>query len=759
MKINTGVYNDTPDRWTEYFGRWTENDSNMRGARMESEMYPYTALFEPIKINSITVKNRIVMAPMGNINMADETGKPGNKMLCYFTERAKGGVGLITSGIVPVSHGIDPAVTEEGDLSIFPRIDRSRSNWTGWKLLARSIHSYGAKFFIQLSMGLGRVGSPECLAKKHKLPVSASWNPTVDIPAIPCRPLSFRELKRLIKNTGQAAADARALLIDGVYLHGHEGYLLEQLSNGAYNRRLFGPYRNWQRFGTDLVKEIRRRCGKDYPVMYRIDLSLMLNSTYGDRMKKLRPLKKFRNERSIEMTLDYMRNLVLAGVDIFDVDLGCYDNWWLPHPPEGMPPACFSEAAAIVKRFFRDNGIRSNAGFDVPVVAVGKLGFPDIAERALQKGECDMVMLGRPLLADPEWPNKVYAGRNKEIIPCIGDQEACMNEIIEGGHIQCSVNPRTSFEDIYESLPSAGVRKRVAVVGAGPAGVMCACTAAERGHDVTIYDKNRTAGGLLVPGSVPRMKFEAANYVTYMNNRLSSCVKRYKIRYMPGGAVTAGMLQEEKFDAVVIATGGAAVKPQIPGAAMGHVVTAVEVLNNRQLCDGKKSAVIIGGGSVGCETAFYISRELGVSDVTVVEAMPVFMKGACTANRGYLIHYLEEAGVKLVNCSTVSEIRQGSVIINRNVSPTVPDPYVTWTPVIPENIPNPLAKKLRVKSTTVELPADMVIIAAGWRPDRRLYEECQRKVVAPELYMTGDVFETGRVFEATKGGYAVGRRI
>ncbi len=338
MKYNIRQYEKTLNNWTEYFGNWFTNENNLKGAKMETDLYPYTALFEPITINSVTSKNRIVMAPMGNICMADETGRPSQKMISYFTERAKGGVGLITSGLIPVSHGIDPSVTEEGELSMFPRIDRSRTTFPGWRNLSESLHAFGALFFIQLTPGLGRVGSPECLVKKHKLPVSASWNPNFYISQIPCRPLTFFELRRIIKNTGQAAADSKAMLIDGVYLHGHEGYLLEQMTNPAFNRRMFGPYRNWQKFGLDLVREIRKRCGDSYPIMYRIDLSLMLNATYGDRMNKISSLKKFRKERSVEMTLDYLKNLIAAGVDLVDVDLGCYDNWWLPHPLTQCPP-------------------------------------------------------------------------------------------------------------------------------------------------------------------------------------------------------------------------------------------------------------------------------------------------------------------------------------------------------------------------------------------------------------------------------------
>jgi len=168
------------------------------------------------------------------------------------------------------------------------------------------------------------------------------------------------------------------------------------------------------------------------------------------------------------MTLAYMANLVRAGVDLFDVDLGCYDNWWLPHPPTFMPPGCFLKVARIAREYLQANGIRSNAGHEVPWSRWASSANPDLCESALRDGLCDLVMLARPLLADPDWPRKAYAGRVAEIVPCIGDQEGCLNEFVAGGHPQCSVNPRAGFEDVFPAeLPPASRPRRVAVVAPG----------------------------------------------------------------------------------------------------------------------------------------------------------------------------------------------------------------------------------------------------------------------------------------------------
>ena len=531
----------------EKIDQWYKDEQRYAQPSMSAKYAPYERLFSSIRVNSLVLKNRIVMGPMGNINMAEETGRPNQKRIDYFVERARGGCGLITSGLVPVSQGIDPTVTEPGDRSVFPRLDhRSRTVFSGWRTLSENIHAFGAHFFIQLTPGLGRVGSPEVLLSKHRLPVSASWNPNFYMPAVPCRPLTDSECRRIVKNMGQAAADAKSLLIDGVYLHGHEGYLLEQMTNGAYNRRRLGRYSDPQAFGIACVEEVRKRVGPAYPIMYRIDLSLALNAVYGSKMDSVAILRHFRNERTSSMTLDYIINLIKAGVDLIDVDLGSYDNWWLPHPPNSMPPGCYLEVAKLVKDHLAASGVHSNAGLPVPVVAVGKLGYPDLAEWALREEYCDMIMLARPLLADPEWPLKAASGRSHQIRPCIGDQEACLNEFLEGGHLQCAVNPRTGFEDVIpRDHPPASRAIRLVIVGGGPAGIMAAISAAQRGHHVTLFEKRPRLGGMLVPGSTPRIKYEVANYLEYLEQLVASTRTEVDLAVHLGEEVGMAHLLEE----------------------------------------------------------------------------------------------------------------------------------------------------------------------------------------------------------------------
>ena len=741
------------------FGDWWKK--GYEAPEMTGNLYPYTKMFSPVQVNRITLKNRLVMAPMGNICMCDETGRPNEKMLKYFEERAKGGVGLITTGLIPVSYGIDKSLIELGDLTYFPRIDRSRTVFAPWRDLAAMCHSYGSSIFIQLTPGLGRVGNPQCLVNQFKFPRSASFNPNWYMKDVPCMRLSDGSLTKIIKRIGQGAADAKACNIDGVYLHGHEGYLLEQITNPAFNHRKLGKYSNFETFGIDMIKEIRRRVGPHYPIMYRIDLSLALNATYKNKMDSVNPLKKFKNERTPEQTLKYMKNLVEAGVDMFDVDIGCYDNWWLPHPPASMPSGCFLDIAEIAKSYFETNGIKSNKGLPVPVVAVGKLGYPDLAEKALRDNKCDMVMLGRPLLADAEWCNKAYKGDVKSIRPCIGCQEACLNEFVEGGHPQCAVNPRTAFEEEYSrEIPAADVKKRVAVIGAGPAGVTAAETLIARGHSVDLYEKSDAVGGNVIPGSKAKIKYEFKNYLDYLCATVEALKSNDRFNLLLNTEADAEALKAKGYDTIVVTAGTAQTRPPVDGVNGDNVVFAIDVLNNPSLIKDAKNVVVIGGGVVGAETAYFMNYELG-KDVKVVEMDKYIMNHACTANRGHIIHYLEQAGVELLNCTKLLKIEKGSVTVSQNKNKNVPDPYLTWSPILPENVENPMdaLKKIKDEYTERKLDADAVVLATGVSPQAKIYFDCLKANAAGELYNLGDSFKGGRVFEAVRSAYRCARNI
>jgi hypothetical protein len=750
-------YEEKLKQLADNYGDWWEK--GFQTPRMTSELYPYDKMFSPIRVNNLTLKNRLVMAPMGNIDMCEETGRPNQKMLKYFEERAKGGVGLITSGLIPVTFGIDKSLIELGELSYFPRIDRSRTVYSAWRDLAGMCHAHGSAFFIQLTAGLGRVGNPQCLVNQLKFPRSASFNPNWYMKEVPCLRLSDRSLRKIIKRIGQGSADAKAANIDGVYLHGHEGYLIEQISNPAFNRRKLGHFANYETFGIEMIREIRKRVGPDFPIMYRIDLSLALNATYKDRMKSTKPLKKFQNERTVEQTLSYMEKLVQAGVDMFDVDLGCYDNWWLPHPPASMPAGCFLDISEIAKKHFKERNVKSNKGVEVPVVAVGKLGYPDFAEQALRDEKCDMIMLGRPLLADADWCNKAYAGKVRDIRPCIGCQEGCLNEFVEGGHPQCAVNPRTAFEEEYSAeIPKAETLKRVAVIGAGPAGMTAAETLVARGHTVDLYEKSGSVGGNVDPGSKAKIKYEMKNYLDYLRYTAEKLKESGRFNLYCNCAPTAKELKEKKYDSIVIATGSKQKRPPVEGIDGSNVVFAVDVLQNPELAEKAERIAVIGGGVVGAETAYYLAYEMN-KPVTVVEMDKFIMNHTCTANRGHIIHYLEEKGVELLNCTKLVKVETDGVVLSKNYHKNVPDPYNTWAPILPENIINPMEKKVKPQYKELKVKCDLVVLATGVSSDNELYYELLKTHASPEIFNVGDSFKGAKVFEAVRSAYRKARTI
>ncbi|MHB9059482.1 MAG: FAD-dependent oxidoreductase [Bacillota bacterium] len=724
----------------------------------------YQYLFQPGSIGTCGLKNRIIMAPLGNINMADPIGRPLEKMIAYFAERAKGGTGLLITGMIPVSYGVDPSVSEDNDTTYLPRIDgTSRTRLAGWRDLTAAVHPYDAKMFIQLSAGVGRVGSPEP-ALKLKLPRSASWNRNFYVPQVPHAPLSDRAIRRIVRSFGQCAANARDCGFDGVQLHGHEGYLMDQLTSAPWNRRPFGRYRDRARFALDVVEEIKRRCGRDFPVIYRLGLTQALAQAYGPEVFR----KRFRGmERTVEEGLALCRALVEAGVDAFDVDKGCYDDWFYPHPPayfDDMPYA--REMAGALKADF------ARAGLGAKVIAVGKLGKPEVAERVLAEGLADFVMLGRPLLADPYWPEKVRRGQDREVIHCLGDQEACLHEVIHGGHPACSVNPYTGFEDVRR-LVGAERPKRVAVIGAGPAGCEAAKTAFLRGHQVTLFEKAEAVGGQLRLAAKLAIKHDIQRYLENLQYQMDRLQERgLDIRY--GTEVSPEGLREA-YDAVICCTGLTPAVPRLEGLdQVPHAEARAFLAGDLQLPAGVRRVTVVGGGAVGCEIAYALTRERGL-EVTVVEMLPDLMKGVVHANRAMLLWMMmgrgspsDRAGDALANpvraytAARVVRLEPGRVLIEANRGRR--DPYTPWTTLVPDNVHNPFARGLDPKDVEgLAVETDFVVLATGGRPDDSLYFKLlsagDRSDSAPRhtVYRAGDALKVAGVWQAVSAANEVAR--
>ena len=716
-------------------------------------------LFEPINIGGCKIKNRLVMAPMGNINMADPIGRPLNKMIEYFGLRAKGGCGLLITGLVPVSYGIDHTVEEDNDTTYFPRIDgSSRTRMSGWRDLTSKVHAYDSKIFMQLTAGLGRVGSPESFLK-GKMLKSASINKNFYVPVVPHLPLTDRAIKKIVKSFGQCAVNAKACGFDGIHLHGHEGYLMDQLTSKPWNRRKFGRYSNLHQFAIDVVKEIKHRCGDDFPIIYRIDLTQGLRESYGDEIFK----KRFKNmERSIEDGLKLCKELAQAGVDAFDVDKGCYDNWFYPHPPAYFKDMIYvKEMAGVLKEYFKKENI------DKPVIAVGKMGKPEIAEKVLKNEYADMVMLGRPLLADPYWPDKVKQDKEDEINHCIGDQEGCVHSFIHGGHPCCTVNPYTGFEDV-KKLEITNEPKNVAVIGAGPAGIEASKTLIDRNHKVTLFEAKSKIGGQFELNDEISIKHDVKRYLKNQRHIIEKYIDKGLILKLNTKPDIKEL--EENFDVVILATGVKENIPKIKGVEKVKATTAREFLENKlQLPQNTKEILVVGGGAVGCEIAYTIAKENDVQ-VTIVEMQKYLMNNIVHSNRSMLLWLMSGMGsttdkvndrlnrkVKAYTSSKVMAFKENEALLEVNKERI--NPYTPWETLIPENIHNPFEKKLNDKNTEeISIKTDFVIFAMGAKENDDLYEKLKNNKKL-QVYNVGDSKKLASAWEAINDANEIARGI
>ncbi|MDP2718981.1 MAG: NADH:flavin oxidoreductase, partial [Dehalococcoidia bacterium] len=320
-------------------------------------------LFEPGKIGNLNIKNRIAMAPMGLGRIAEPDGRWGDKVLEYYAARAKGETGLIITGLAPVERMLEPMWATHLDL-------RNPVHLEGLSKIAEAVHFFGAKIFIQLTAGFGRVVRN---AGKSQ-PISASDVPCFFLPQVKARELTTQEVEGIITAFGIAARNARDAGIDGVELHGHEGYLLDQFQTALWNKRqdkYGGNLAGRLKFPLDAIAEIKKEAGRDFPVIYRYGIEHHLD---GGRL--------------VPESLEIAVLLEKSGADALHVDAGCYETSYYPHPSTYQPPAFMVDMASAVKKVV-----------GIPVISVGKLWYPELAEKTLQDGDADFIALGRGLLS------------------------------------------------------------------------------------------------------------------------------------------------------------------------------------------------------------------------------------------------------------------------------------------------------------------------------------------------------------------------
>ena len=641
------------------------------------------------------------MAPMGPLGLADANGGWNQRGIDYYVERAKGGTGLIITGVTFFDQ-----VVEKQDPTTVPNPLYKPVNFVKTsREMTERIHAYGSKIFLQLSGGFGRVTIPTNVGDIPPIAPSAIPHRWLDKT---CRAITVDEIHAIVKQFGEAAFHAKRAGFDGVQIHAvHEGYLIDQFAILMFNQRTDeygGSLENRLRFAKEIVEEIKKTCGDDFPVTLRFSLKSMIKDW---RVGAL-PGEAFEEKgRDTEEGLKAAKLLESYGYDALDTDVRTYDAWWWNHPPMYQKKGLYREYCKMVKEVV-----------DIPVFCAGRMDNPDMALEAIENGECDVIDLGRPLLADPDYCNKLRCGKITQIRPCISCHEGCMGRVASYSLLNCAVNPQAARERVnaYEPILK---KKKVLIVGGGVAGCEAARVLAIRGHQPVVYEKGSRLGGNLIPGGAPDFKEDDIALADWYTNELN----RLGVHVHLNTELNEEEIKTMDYDTVILATGS---KPKV--FSLGddlHTYTAEQVLLKQK--DAGKKTVVVGGGLVGCETALWLAQN-GIH-VTIVEALDKVMAvngPLCAANKEMLEALLPFNGVEIITGAKVTEFANGEV-------------------------------KVDTKEGSKTIMSDSVILSVGYKEENTLYNNLQFDI--PDLYLLGDAKKVSNIMYAIWDAFEVANHI
>ena len=665
----------------------------------------YAALFQPFHIGKLEIKNRICMAPMLPGGWLDADKNVTDETIAYYEARAKGGAGLIFTGASFPNAGLE--------ITDFTRSPFAKPNTflVQTRKLADTVHKYGCKLFVQQQLGCGRTAVP---AVMEGLPVAPS--PVADRydPSVICRELTTEEVYRLIDAVVEGAVLSWQAGADGVNINGVKGgYLGDQFATAAFNHRtdeFGGDLEGRARLMVEIVKRIKAACGQDFPVTTRLGTKAHMKA---ERVGHL-PGEDYQEfGRDMEESLALGRILEEAGYDAILFGTGTYDSIYWLYPPMYMPDGCYIEEASALKQ-----------ALHIPVICPGKLSDPDMANEAVRDGRIDALSIGRGLVADPEWPNKVKSGNIAEIRPCISCNNGCIARVLNGMTMQCAVNSDVFCEKAAaEKYRKSECPKRVAVIGGGIAGLEAARVAAIRGHRVTVYEKNGQLGGLMLPSEVPGFKKADRKLMDWYRLQL----QKLGVECRLNTELDAGAVQKLDADVLVIATGSRPRKLPVPGGDLPHVAAAEDVLLGKQ--QPGKQVVLVGGGQVGCETAIWL-KEQGCQ-VSVVEGLSELIAGKAEPvpqpNRDMLLELLIYHQIPTYTGASVQAITSDGV-------------------------------QIACGGKELVLPADSVVVSIGYQADDALYRQVYGATEKP-VWLLGDAKKPGNIMSAIRDGSAIGALI
>ncbi|KGP75348.1 hypothetical protein JT05_10950 [Desulfosporosinus sp. Tol-M] len=647
-------------------------------------------LLTPIKIGNLEVRNRVVMPSITN-NYAKD-GYVTQQMLDYYEARARGGVGMICveDGIVdfPIGNNTKNPVSIDDDKYI-PMLTK----------LSTVIKKHGARAAIQISHAGRRAGrvSPEngCMeVTRGIIPVGPSIIghpfPGYVVP----RELRIEEIEDIVEKFGQAARRAIEAGFEIVGLHCAHMYLCGEFLSPWANKRTDkygGSLENRLRFTLEIIQRMKKEMG-NVPLICRMNGEEPVG---GNTLLEIREIA---------------RRLQSAGIEAISVSTGfgavlTERDFISAEAPIGTPEGCIVHLAENIK-----------IGTTIPVMAGNMIRTPEFAENVLLENRADMITIGRPLITDPDWVNKVSAGKNRDIRPCVSCCQGCLGYLTRDLPITCIMNPVTGREGDHSMQPVPAERaKKVLVIGGGPGGLETAIIAARRGHKVTIWEKAQQLGGTVLLAELPPRKAELKKITNYFRHTVS----QLKIDVELGKEANKELIKEFNPDAVVLAIGGKGILPPIKGITQNNVFLANDILKNNITLSGK--VVIIGGGQVGVELAELLG-EKGVS-VTVVEALPSVAEGVFFGIKVPLMFKLEDYKVRLLTNTLAKEIKANGLLIERN-------------------------------GTEEFIEASSIVIAVGQTAQNSLEDELKEFV--PELHAVGDCLKPGNIMDAVHEGYKVG---
>lgn len=599
----------------------------------------YENLMKPVKVGSITLKNRLSVAPLGSFFlMCGPKGEYTPNAIEYLTERARGGFGLITLGAVPADLRYDKPNIIDGQIP--PLYAPKTFREAACRLVSR-VHVYGTKIFMQVSMGHGRMRDTE------KAPSSI---PKLHFPDQLTEELTKEEIEGKIEQIINTAAFAKSCGFDGVEVHAmHWGYLLDQFAMSITNHRTDeygGDLEHRLTAARKIVEGIKAACGKDFPVSMRMGLKSYMK---GFNQPSLDGSDEA--GRTIEESIEAAKLLEKFGYDMLNVNSGTYDSFYYCAPPAYMPKGYNLHLSKQVK-----------AAINIPVFTAGRMDDPDMCEAAVANGETDGIALARPTLAEPHYAQKLAMGRADKIHPCISCQN-CMMTTFSQGSPCCAVNPSAMREDLY-GVEKALTSKKVIVVGGGVGGLEAARNATLRGHQVEIYESSDRLGGRLHEAGVHSFKESIRELIAWYEGE----IRDLKIPVHLNTTLTAEQIKTMDADVVILAIGATPLMPRsIKGIDSAKAVSCVDVLDGK--CAVGDNLVIVGGGLVGAEMAYDYALE--GKKVTLVEALDDIMAndpaGVPPQVHDMLAELLERYKVEMLLGHRLAEINDtGAVVLNKN---------------------------------------------------------------------------------------------